>query len=491
MRKKIRKKKKSAPERPQSPVLLNSLNGPRPGNSWLRYCPPRDYCFDAERNGYWIKNERGIWIFFNETQFKRELRLRGVSPYEPKGSFVSPLDECLLGIQHNCDVHYAGPLAGYKAGIYGMGERRILVTESPRLIEPERGEWPTLHALITGLLNDPLFDQFRYLYGWLKVAYEAVRAHLRRPGQGLVLAGVRDCGKSLLQNLITLMLGGRSARPYQFMSGATPFNSDLFEAEHLMIEDEQASTDIRARRNFGAQLKNITVVDQQRCHAKNRVAMSLTPFWRLTISVNDEPENLMVLPPIDDSIEDKLIILRTSRFPMPMPTTTLDQRKTFWETLERELPAFVHFLVQWQIPSELQSERFGVKHFHHPEILQTIDALAPEFRLLNLINDQLFVDDWEGTSEQLERVLTSDSSSCQFEARRLFTFNTACGVYLGRLAKKFPERFLYDRTNAARLWTIKTLNGVQTQQPPQEPLIADAVELFHAKVCAERNGVTG
>jgi hypothetical protein len=28
------------------------------------------------------------------------------------------------------------------------------------------------------------------------------------------------------------------------------------------------------------------------------------------VTVNDEPENLMVLPPIDDSIEDKLIILR-------------------------------------------------------------------------------------------------------------------------------------------------------------------------------------
>src|SRR4030095_11750743 len=121
----------------------------------------------------------------------------------------------------------------------------------------------------------PIFDQVRYLYGWLKIAYDAVRARVRRPGQGLVLAGVRDCGKSLLQNLITLILGGRSARPYQFMSGLTPFNSDLCEAGHLRMENEQASPDIRARRNFGAQLKNITVIDWQRCHAKNRVAISL------------------------------------------------------------------------------------------------------------------------------------------------------------------------------------------------------------------------
>src|SRR5947199_4251918 len=96
------------------------------------------------------------------------------------------------------------------------------------------------------------------------------------------------------------------------------------------------------------QSKNITVNDWQRCHAKNRVAISLAPFWRLSVTVNDEPENLMVLPPIDDSIEDKLIILRASKFMMPMPTVTLEQRKAFWQTLVEELPAFLYDLNQWQ-----------------------------------------------------------------------------------------------------------------------------------------------
>jgi hypothetical protein len=270
---------------------------------------------------------------------------------------------------------------------------------------------------------------------------------------------VHGCGKSLLQNLITLILGGRSARPYQFMSGLTPFNSDLFEAEHLMIEDEQASTDIRARRNFGAQLKNITVVDWQRCHAKNRVAISLAPFWRLSVTVNDEPENLMVLPPIDDSIEDKLIILRASKFVMPMPTVTLEQRKVFWQTLVEELPAFLYDLKQWQIPKSLSSERFGITHFHHPEILQAIDNLAPEFRLLRLIDDELFQSDaavtWEGSAEALERYLCADNSSCRNEARKLFTYTTACGAYLGRLAKRQPERFSSVHTRQGNQWTIR------------------------------------
>ena len=437
------------------------MSGPkteRPANGWMKHCPARDYCFDAGRGTYWIKNQAETWIMLNETQFKRELRQGNVSPTVPNNSYVSPLDEVLLGIQHNFDVHYAGVLAGYAAGIHKMGERRILVTESPRIIKPEHGDWPTLHTVINGLFADDAdekFDQPRYLYGWLKTAYEALRSGEPRPGQTLAVAGPHDIGKSLFQNLITHILGGRSARPYQFMTGLTSFNSDLFEAEHLMIEDDQASTDIRARRNFGAHLKNITANDWQRCHAKRRIPISLRPFWRLSISVNDEPENLMVLPPIDDSIQDKLILLRAAQFPMPMPTATLAQRKAFWKTLEGELPAFIHFLIQWKIPRELKSDRFGIAHFHHPEILQAIDALAPESKLLSLIEhyfESLGDTRWEGPAEELERKL--NGSDCQYEARKLFSFNNACGVYLGRLAKKYPKRFSQHRTSKERRWTI-------------------------------------
>jgi len=35
------------------------------------------------------------------------------------------------------------------------------------------------------------------------------------------------------------------------MIGATTFNSELFRAEHLMIEDEVFSRDLRHRRSFG------------------------------------------------------------------------------------------------------------------------------------------------------------------------------------------------------------------------------------------------
>jgi hypothetical protein len=115
-----------------------------------------------------------------------------------------------------------------------------------------------------------------------------------------------------------------------------------------------------------------------------------TPFWRVTITVNDKPENLMVLPPLDDSLEDKLLLLRAFKRQMPMPTVTNDERRAFSNRLQSELPAFVHFLTTWEIPPALVSSRFGVAHFHHPELVEAINSLAPEQKLLNLLEVELF-----------------------------------------------------------------------------------------------------
>ena len=225
-----------------------------------------------------------------------------------------------------------------------------------------------------------------------------------------------------------------------------------------MIEDEQASTDIRARRNFGAQLKNITVVDWQRCHAKNRVAITLSPFWRLSVTVNDEPGKLAGSSTHDDSIEDKLIILRASKFPMPMSTATLEQWKVFWQRLIDELPAFLDSRFQPGNSVEAYQRAIRARAFPSSRHLGGDRNLAPEYRLLRLFDDELFLpgetDVWEGSAEQLERRLCGEGNTCRNEARKLFTFNTACGVYLARLHKKYPDRFESKHAREGNRWTI-------------------------------------
>jgi hypothetical protein len=418
-----------------------------------------------------MPNSREGWIEINETSLRRHLRGYGLRNKAAEGERLSQIEQKLNEIQYEQDVAYAGPLAGYRSGLIECAGNRILVTSSLKLIEPVEGDWSIISAVLKNLLVDELYDQRPYLYGWLKIAYEALLASIWRPGQLMGLAGPRDCGKSLLQNIFTLILGGRSAKPFRYMSGATQFNAELFGAEHLMIEDEHSSTDLRARRTFAAQIKQFTVNHTQSCHDKGRRALMLSPFWRLSLSVNDEPEAMMVLPPMtdseQDSLSDKLFLLRARKVEMPMPTAEQHEREAFWRTLVSQLPAFIHFLLNWQIPEDLRHSRFGIKTWHHPQLLAALEALAPETRMVDLIDEVIFSDSqiaegglmvpgkktaWKGRAEKLEAKLFD--SPFGYEAKKLLSWSSATGTYLARLASKRPNRVKRDRSSESRDWII-------------------------------------
>jgi hypothetical protein len=112
-------------------------------------------------------------------------------------------------------------------------------------------------------------------------------------------------------------------------------------------------------------------------------------------------------------------------------------------------------------------------------LLLALDALAPETRLLSLIDEVLFTDhendygyfktrstakdSWEGTAEELERLLR-DHSAFGYEAQKLFNWPTACGTYLGRLARKHPRRVESERSSDARRWILHSAKEQATSQ---------------------------
>jgi hypothetical protein len=304
-------------------------------------------------------------------------------------------------------------------------------------------------------------EQLPYFNSWSKIAYESLASGNLRPGQALVLAGPRDSGKSLLQELITALLGGRCAFPHLNMTGGTTFNSELFGAEHQVIDDQVGSSDFKSRQKMTASFKMVTAAGAQQCHPKGKPALTLKPFWRLSISVNDEPESLLVLPHIREDVVDKLILFKIEKHEMPMPTAGGGERLAFWNHLMTELPHWIHFLVnEWQIPADLVGARFGVKHYHHPEIIEAMESMAPHMKLLNLLETEFgghhHARPWIGTAAQLEAVLTADNSSCRYEARKLFHYQNSCGAYLAQLSSSHPNLARRDgRQNNQHLWRIE------------------------------------
>lgn len=409
--------------------------------------------FDLRTSGFLMELIPGQFVALSESQVKDQLRLDGVEDLDVKDpSGLSKGNRMLAVAMRKKYVHYAGPLAGHKTGLYEMpGGKLILVTEPCKPTEPGKSSHcPNISNFIAQLCNQDT-AQINTVLSWLKVALKSLRNGNFVPGQLLVLAGPPACGKTFFQWLVTQLFGGRSAKPYRYMTGQTQFNSDLAQAEHLPMGDVSASYDIRSRKNFASQIKEFCVEPEMSIHGKGKEAITLWTFRRLTLSVNNEPEHMLIIPPLDSDMLDKITLILCAHADLD------EDRNENQKVFLKELPNFAAFLNEFTIPKPIRCPRFGVKSFHHPALLQIVAESAPEMQLLSVVDSvkpwgkpEEF---WHGTAEEL-KILLLKSEHYQ-TVSTLLNWTAACGTYLDRLSRKFPDRFSRRINRGKTVWTIR------------------------------------
>lgn len=416
---------------------------PQPSAALVKGTDPASRFFYDGRGFY--MDEGAVYVPLPDVaSVRRHLKSMGCSGEKDLYGLL-PEEHALNRIQTAQFVSYAGPLAGYRRGLHAMnGGKRVLVTESPAIPNSKAGEWDTLKAVLCGLLADKDERQIQTFFGWIKTAYQSLKAGRYRPGQALALAGPAGCGKSLLIDLLRVILGGRSAGAYEWLSGRTNFNLSCAAAELLVIDDKAGSSDPRARATLAANLKSSLFAGDVRIEGKHKNAFDCRPWWRLVFALNDEPENLLVLPPLNEDVRDKIILLRCRPFSLPMPAHTLEEKEAFWQALVSQMPAFLHWLEGWQIPAQIREDRCGVTYYHHPALVEGLQAMAPESQLWQHIVEagEVFQIQFPSklTANEIQSIVTApDASNCH-AARRLLNWHGACGGYLARLAHAQPER---------------------------------------------------
>lgn len=422
-----------------------------------------DY-FHPQSERFLVRNPAGRWLPISAAAYRRILASRGISTKRENGEIMSEADHVIVSTQMENDIARYGALCGRDAGFYVENGIRHLVTESMNLIEPIKGSAPIITAILRGLLSDEKDEsiyqaQSHTLLGWMQSSVRALRDGRFVQDQAMVIAGPRDCGKSLVQHhIITPCLAGRAVNGEKFFLRGNDFNSDLYRAEHITMDDCQASTRISDRLAFGAKLKGATVGSAVGdLHGKGKDGVAIRPWWRVSVTVNDDPEALLVLPPLNADIADKIILLKTRQFKMPMPTGNQEEREKFAAAIRAEIPAFLHFLLhEYEIPEQYRDpRRYGVATYHHPELVELLDGLSPEKELLDLIDATLFAD-----PVSLEILISAADLETkirdrhQYRASKIFTFPQACGKYLNRLSQKHPARISQERKMTGRLWKI-------------------------------------
>jgi len=348
---------------------------------------------------YWRK-DGGIYGQLCREDARLHLGIAGLRMSSSHGR-PSPADRALQRIQIEARVNYAGPLCGRLPGLIKENGHRVLVTRGPAFIEPKRGECPTINTFIGHLVGhadgDPLAPtQAQILIGWIKLGRLAIlNPHEHRPGQVLGLVGPPDCGKSLFQSLVlTPAYGGRVADPALWMTGASSFNSDLWGAEHLAMGDKGLGEDGRERARLRDELKRVVAAPEYPLHAKHRDALTMRHVWRVSLSINDDPESAASLPALDASFSDKIIYLKCYAPPKPFfDENEKGARMRFAKAIADELPAFLAEVDAMEIPAELRKERFGIREFHHPAVLDLLVSSSPLMPLSEVL--QSWMETWD------------------------------------------------------------------------------------------------
>ncbi len=420
--------------------------------------------YDVRDGAYWYQLN-GRYLSLKKSDLFLNLKsTHGLSHDGQRFDHLTPLDWVTFNAQHNRQIDYAGSLAGHRVGIFRDGSgRQYLVTDEARGIwnVPTKFNDPDFFMeFVAELLPDGQAD---YLFHWLAIALRSLQRGDFKPGQVVVLAGPVQCGKSLLQNIITEIFGGRSASPMRYMMEETTFNRDLAGAEHWQIEEPKTSTDTRTRIQFGNSLKECFNNRDFSIHAKGKEAITLPISRRGTISLNSDPELLMVLPPLNGSVDDKLMLFLCTKVEEVLKPFTVNgeqDRRTLWQTIMAEIPAVRAWLLKnfKTVPKDRRDVRFGIRAYHHPELRKELEAFTAEVRLLNIIDEGFFTGagataDRVGRAMNLEQQLRA--TPVGFEADKMLRYANQFGSLLGKLFKLYPERISKEVNDGYTTWTIK------------------------------------
>ena len=431
----------------------------------------KDYVWRS-RLPYTCRLDKGLYYFdetnyetdemlsvpYTEAEAKAKLLREGLLDYlsnSDKGQAAivnAQLKEFLAYVSANNKVDYAGPLAGRFQGLREFNGTKILVTQNPKLVIEEKGDWSGLGNIFQRMFR----DQIDYFFSWYKRVLQSVLESDSASLHFFAMCGPVNCGKTWLQEaVISEMLGGYGS-PNQYMSEGTSFNADLFSKPHQMLSDAKGSSSFEKRRAFGSFVKDIVANTGHRCHGKGEKAIELDPIWVATCSCNSSPiDRLKILPPLDEDIRDKMIITLIHPGRMPMDTAQPQGKEAFRLWTKNQLPAFAWWLLnEYAIPAEIAlPDRFGIKGYCHPEIEKQLLELSPDARVRDYIHDTLFKkgqnQPWRGSAEDLGQKLNTP------EGRKLFR-STKRGVadVLARLAVAYPEGFKKKKNDGKRFWII-------------------------------------
>ena len=450
-----------------------------------------DVYYNTSKQNFISRDNLETWISFDRTSLRSHLAESGYRATSVQGENITPVDKAINAVQMGSNVQAVMTAAsGRTAGVYDENGTRFIVTKSPTYLPAKKGAFANISRFLDGLL-DHEDDQRDVFLGWLSSSIIDLRNGGKRqatnsPAQMIHIIGEPNSGKSLLlQNILKHTFGGRmaSADPL-FDQKQSQFNAEMFGSELLFLDDSPVlKADFQSRQTFGERIKTHTVGVGGNYRGMYQDNINIKPWWRLIRLMNTEAGTLATLPPLDEGVEDKIILLKAasmSNGPLAGEMMIDGWFEKLAEKIENELPAFIYYLLNdYKLPAELKdpSHRFPVTSYKNPWILEEISQSSTESYVLGRIDKgisvlmpttkapdgEIFRRDYRGTAEDLYEALLSFG-----DRSKQLRFTKTCptpGVLLSQLRnlERMTDRIIFstraedypDRYDGATYWIIK------------------------------------
>lgn len=282
-------------------------------------------------------------------------------------------------------------VAGLPAGI-NINEKLLIETgyHFPRVGETDN--CPTFKAFIKAAFKkDP--EQEKYIMSWMKRMLMNLKGEDYLRGHILYLVGEKNSCKTLLLNLISFLTGIDKHTDVRdiLMDNKSNFNSELFKSTILSCDDKNPPkhTDYS---NYASSIKSLAATLNYRWEAKNRDAVTLSPKWRVIFCLNDTAEATMMLPPINSSTQDKVLVLKMipPHLDEKICGCLKDPADTTDSVFYNELPEIRKYILDYIVPDDIvddESMRFGFKSYQTPTIEISENVNKKTLEIIDIINE--------------------------------------------------------------------------------------------------------
>lgn len=336
---------------------------------------------------YWYKDSRGTWNANKKETLELRLRACGLS-IEAKKQPLSEVAQALHYVHEFKRVDGVMPVVFDKREIFVVGARKMLNTSRVAVLEPAPesadADWgtgfPWLAKLIDGMFQTE--PDRSYFLAWWKQFYESALTGTHKRRHVLFVMGPVESAKTFLSNVVVAKSVGGHCPGAKYILGQTDFNKSLMETGLITIDDATVASSEEAARRFGERVKTIAVNSTFEYRAMYRDGQSVDWYGGLIVTGNDDLQSLKLIPQLDGSIDDKIMVVHVSK---PDVEFSTDYAANEARVLA-ELPTLLRWLVNWEIPNELLGGRLGIKGYINEVLRISATSAAGTADLLEVVD---------------------------------------------------------------------------------------------------------